>query len=179
MGIQSGPNHNLPKSFSVSFRSESKPPCLVLPDELFVNIAKSIGAEVYSSFIATLTAALRFQVPKKRIAGRKDRNSILNWMATVGGNVESAAVPTSVLVRVAHELLQARHRYLDEFSAGHAVGAINVPYMFKVGSAITKTLAFDKYLTHVNQHTTQPNSGCLSGPHGLGAATINIICIYV
>ncbi|KAL7187079.1 hypothetical protein ACSBR1_037200 [Camellia fascicularis] len=28
------------------FRSQSKPPRLVLPDELFVNIAKSIGAEV-------------------------------------------------------------------------------------------------------------------------------------
>ncbi|KAI8023116.1 hypothetical protein LOK49_LG03G01834 [Camellia lanceoleosa] len=55
MGIQSGPIHNLPKSFSVSF----------------------------------------------------------SWMATVGGNVESAAVPTSVLVRVAHELLQAGHQYLD------------------------------------------------------------------
>ncbi|KAL7263026.1 hypothetical protein ACSBR1_001238 [Camellia fascicularis] len=85
------------------------------------------------------TAASWFRVPKKCIAGREDRNSSLNSMATVGGNVESAAVPTSVLVRVAHELLQARHRYLDvrtaeEFSAGHAVGAINVPYMFKVGS---------------------------------------------
>lgn len=35
-------------------------------------------------------------------------------MATVGENVQSTvAVPTSVPVRVAHELLQAGHRYLD------------------------------------------------------------------
>ncbi|KAI8031954.1 Reticulon-like protein B8 [Camellia lanceoleosa] len=80
MGIQSGPIHNLPKSFSVSSssrsssvdnddlkelirvalmrrlgvdmdmdmqrRSQSKPSRLVLPDELFVNIAKSIAAKV-------------------------------------------------------------------------------------------------------------------------------------
>lgn len=65
-------------------------------------------------------------------------------MATVGENVQSnasaaAPPPTSVPVRVAHELLQAGHRYLDvrtaeEFSAGHAAGAVNVPYMFRVGS---------------------------------------------
>ena len=47
-----------------------------------------------------------------------------------GGN----RVPSSVSVIDAHELLQAGHRYLDvrtpeEFSQGHATGAINVPYM--------------------------------------------------
>ncbi|XP_039021022.1 uncharacterized protein LOC120153084 [Hibiscus syriacus] len=59
--------------------------------------------------------------------------------ATLGGNVQVTGVPTSVPVRVAHELYQAGHRYLDvrtseEFSAGHVPGAINIPYMYKLGS---------------------------------------------
>lgn len=33
--------------------------------------------------------------------------------ATLRGNLEAVGVPTSVPVRVAHELLQAGHRYLD------------------------------------------------------------------
>ena len=53
--------------------------------------------------------------------------------------MEATAVPTSVPVRVALELLQAGQRYLDvrtpeEFSVGHAPGAINIPYMYRVGS---------------------------------------------
>ncbi|KAL3845008.1 hypothetical protein ACJIZ3_002411 [Penstemon smallii] len=52
--------------------------------------------------------------------------------------VQSPAVPISVPVRVAHELLQAGHRYLDvrtsdEFSSGHVVGAVNVPFMLRLG----------------------------------------------
>ncbi|KAG6773794.1 hypothetical protein POTOM_021111 [Populus tomentosa] len=54
-------------------------------------------------------------------------------------NLEATGIPTSVPVRVAHELHQAGHRYLDvrtpdEFSAGHAAGAINIPYMYRVGT---------------------------------------------
>lgn len=52
---------------------------------------------------------------------------------------EAVRVPTSVPVRVAHELAQAGYRYLDvrtpdEFSIGHPSSAINVPYMYRVGS---------------------------------------------
>ncbi|XP_022775472.1 rhodanese-like domain-containing protein 15, chloroplastic isoform X2 [Durio zibethinus] len=62
-------------------------------------------------------------------------------MAVLRGNVRATGVPTSVPVRVAHELHQAGHRYLDvrtpeEFIAGHAPGAINIPYMYKVGSGV-------------------------------------------
>uniref|UniRef100_A0A803R7G9 Rhodanese domain-containing protein n=1 Tax=Cannabis sativa TaxID=3483 RepID=A0A803R7G9_CANSA len=58
---------------------------------------------------------------------------------TLRRNLETTRVPISVPVRVAHELLQAGHRYLDvrtpeEFSAGHAPGAVNIPYMYRVGS---------------------------------------------
>ncbi|KAJ8441061.1 hypothetical protein Cgig2_020352 [Carnegiea gigantea] len=61
--------------------------------------------------------------------------------AGVTSNLEATetGVPTSVAVRVAYELLQAGHRYLDvrtpeEFSAGHVPGALNIPYLFRVGS---------------------------------------------
>ncbi|KAK9116058.1 hypothetical protein Sjap_015005 [Stephania japonica] len=70
----------------------------------------------------------------------------LKWLA-VGRTVEKVGVPTSVLVRMAHDLLLARHCYLDvktpeEFSVGHVVGAVNVPYMLKVvdGNGLTSTI---------------------------------------
>ncbi|KAL5568506.1 hypothetical protein UlMin_025081, partial [Ulmus minor] len=58
------------------------------------------------------------------------------------GNLEATGVPTSVPVCVAHELLQGGHRYLDvrtpeEFITGHAPGAVNIPYMYKVGSGLS------------------------------------------
>ncbi|MBA0655512.1 hypothetical protein Goklo_007990 [Gossypium klotzschianum] len=67
--------------------------------------------------------------------------------AVLGGNVHATGVPTSVPVRVAHELHQAGHRYLDvrtpeEFSAGHVPGAINIPYMYKVGPGMAKNPSF-------------------------------------
>ncbi|GMP32107.1 hypothetical protein CsSME_00006016 [Camellia sinensis var. sinensis] len=101
---------------------------------------------------------------------------VAGMATTVGGNVESSAVPTSVPVRVAHELLQAGHRYLDvrtaeEFSAGHAVGATNVPYMFKVGSGMTKN---PKFLEEVLLQFTKDDKiivGCQSGKRSMMAAT--------
>ncbi|KAF0902161.1 hypothetical protein E2562_014409 [Oryza meyeriana var. granulata] len=57
------------------------------------------------------------------------------------------AVPRSVPVRVAYELQQAGYRYLDvrtegEFAGGHPVGAVNIPYMYKTGSGMTKNTHF-------------------------------------
>ncbi|CAI9111014.1 OLC1v1011147C3 [Oldenlandia corymbosa var. corymbosa] len=94
-----------------------------------------------SSMSSTSVARPQFQPSKHRNFGTTKRTSNFSWMATVGENVQSSPVPTSVPVRVAHELLQAGHQYLDvrtpeEFSAGHAAGAINVPYMFRVGSGL-------------------------------------------
>ncbi|KAI5071650.1 hypothetical protein GOP47_0013901 [Adiantum capillus-veneris] len=53
----------------------------------------------------------------------------------------------AVPVQVAHELLNAGHRYLDvrtaeEFASGHIEGAVNIPYMYKVGPGLTKNLKF-------------------------------------
>ncbi|KAL6226957.1 hypothetical protein ACLB2K_000916 [Fragaria x ananassa] len=61
--------------------------------------------------------------------------------ASLRGNLEVTGLPTSVPVRVAHELLLAGHHYLDvrtpeEFSAGHPSGAVNIPYLYRVGSGL-------------------------------------------
>ncbi|KAG5623254.1 hypothetical protein H5410_008472 [Solanum commersonii] len=84
-------------------------------------------------------ARSQFQPKKRRDIGTSNRNPSFSWMATVGEKVQNSTVPTSVPVRVALELLQAGHRYLDvrtaeEFSDGHASGAINIPYMLRIGS---------------------------------------------
>ncbi|KAJ7944101.1 Rhodanese-like domain containing protein [Quillaja saponaria] len=92
------------------------------------------------------------------------------------GNLEVTGVPTSVPIRVAHELLQAGHRYLDvrtpeEFNAGHVPGSINIPYMYRVGSGMTKNL---KFIAEVLSHFGKDDEiivGCQSGKRSLMAAT--------
>ncbi|KAL4379805.1 hypothetical protein GQ457_02G006720 [Hibiscus cannabinus] len=96
--------------------------------------------------------------------------------ATLEGNVHATGVPTSVPVRVAHELYQAGHRYLDvrtpeEFSAGHVPGAINIPYMYKLGSGMTKNPSF---LAEVSERIGKYDEiivGCQLGKRSLMAAT--------
>ncbi|XP_010531128.1 PREDICTED: rhodanese-like domain-containing protein 15, chloroplastic [Tarenaya hassleriana] len=71
---------------------------------------------------------------------------------------EPSRILTSVPVRVAHELAQAGHRYLDvrtpdEFSAGHPSGSINVPYFYRVGSGLTKNPGFLRQVSsHFRKH---------------------------
>ncbi|KAK8517679.1 hypothetical protein V6N13_127837 [Hibiscus sabdariffa] len=96
--------------------------------------------------------------------------------AAVRGNVQVAGVPTSVPVRVAHELHQAGHRYLDvrtpeEFSAGHVPGAINIPYMYRLGSGMAKNHSF---LAEVSAHIGKYDEiivGCQLGKRSQMAAT--------
>ncbi|CAH8353547.1 unnamed protein product [Eruca vesicaria subsp. sativa] len=83
-------------------------------------------------------------------------------------------VPTSVSVTVAHELLLAGHRYLDvrtseEFSQGHATGAINVPYMNRGNSGMSKN---PNFLEQVSSHFGQADEvivGCQGGGRSLKA----------
>lgn len=84
-------------------------------------------------------------------------------------------VPRSVPVRVAHELLLAGHRYLDvrtveEFDAGHPVGATNIPYMFRVGSGMTKNPGFLAEVSSVFGKDDEIIIGCQSGKRSLMAA---------
>ncbi|GMY11144.1 thiosulfate sulfurtransferase 16, chloroplastic [Fagus crenata] len=97
--------------------------------------------------------------------------------AALRGNLEAIGVPTSVPVRVAHELLQAGHRYLDvrtpeEFSAGHASGAINIPYMYRDGSGMVKN---SNFLKEVSAHFGKYDEiivGCQIGKRSLMASTV-------
>ncbi|OAY57623.1 rhodanese-like domain-containing protein 15, chloroplastic [Manihot esculenta] len=91
-------------------------------------------------------------------------------------NSEAVGIPTSVPVRVAYELFLAGYRYLDvrtpeEFSAGHVVGAINIPYMYRVGSGMSKN---PKFLEQVSSKLGKYDEilvGCQSGKMSMMAAT--------
>ncbi|XP_010266069.1 PREDICTED: thiosulfate sulfurtransferase 16, chloroplastic isoform X2 [Nelumbo nucifera] len=97
--------------------------------------------------------------------------------AAVGSeSSEPIAVPRSVPVRVAYELLQAGHRYLDvrtpeEFGGGHASAAINIPYMFRAGAGMTKNPNFLKEVSSHFGKDTEIIVGCQSGKRSLMAAT--------
>ncbi|KAK2981265.1 hypothetical protein RJ640_028630 [Escallonia rubra] len=117
-----------------------------------------------------------YQLSSPRNTGTRDPSLSFRSMASAGGDAKSTAVPASVPVRVAHELLQAGHRYLDvrtpeEFTAGHAVGAINIPYMFRVGSGMKKN---PNFLEEVSSHLGKDDEvivGCQAGKRSLMAAT--------
>uniref|UniRef100_A0A1J3IUN4 Rhodanese-like domain-containing protein 15, chloroplastic n=1 Tax=Noccaea caerulescens TaxID=107243 RepID=A0A1J3IUN4_NOCCA len=100
------------------------------------------------------------------------QNSNFQWrrVTTSRGNVaaEAARVPTSVPVRVAHELAQAGYRYLDvrtpdEFSIGHPSSAINVPYMYRVGSGMVKNPSFLREVSSRFRKHDEIIIGCESG----------------
>ncbi|ESQ53514.1 hypothetical protein EUTSA_v10026337mg [Eutrema salsugineum] len=108
------------------------------------------------------------------------QTSNIRWRraTTSRGNVaaEAGRVPTSVPVRVAHELAQAGYRYLDvrtpdEFSIGHPSSAINAPYMYRVGSGMVKNPSF---LRQVSSHFRKHDEiiiGCESGQRSFMAST--------
>ncbi|KAL4569073.1 hypothetical protein LXL04_024700 [Taraxacum kok-saghyz] len=132
------------------------------------------------SSCSTTQAQLSNQRSRRNVndIGNKSRKLNFSWMATVGENVKptTPVTPTSVPVRVAHELHQAGHRYLDvrtpeEFAAGHAVGAINVPYMFRLGSGMTIN---PNFVDEVSSHFRKDDEflvGCQLGKRSLMAAT--------
>lgn len=124
---------------------------------------------------ALFSAPQQFQLHHVLARATNRRPTFLRSMAT-DGSPESVGVPRSVPIRVAHELLQAGHRYLDvrtseEYNAGHAVGATNIPYMFKAGSGMTKNPSFLKEVSAVFGKDDEIVVGCLSGKRSLMAAT--------
>lgn len=89
--------------------------------------------------------------------------------------VTSTGAPTSVPVRVAHELLLAGHCYLDvrtpeEFTAGRVPGAVNIPYMLRVGSGMTKNPNFLEQVSSQFGKDDEILVGCQSGKRSLMAA---------
>ncbi|OVA15990.1 Rhodanese-like domain [Macleaya cordata] len=149
---------------TTSFVISSPPPLLLPPQTL-------------NRHLSSIVPNFQSQLPQALVGVRNQRNSNFRLMAmAAGGDFEKIGVPRSVPVRVAHELLQAGHRYLDvrtpeEFSAGHASGAINVPYMFRAGAGMTKN---PNFLEEVSKHFGKDAEiivGCQSGKRSLMAAT--------
>lgn len=145
----------------------------VVPSLQGLNARKCMQA----SPVALASASSRIRVTKRRTNLTEDTSFGFNWIATAGRKADYfAAVPTSVPVRVAYELLLAGNRFLDvrtpeEFSVGHAVGAINVPYMFKAGSGMTKNLNFlEEVLLHFGKDD-EIIVGCQSGKRSQLAAS--------
>ncbi|PIA35565.1 hypothetical protein AQUCO_03500135v1 [Aquilegia coerulea] len=139
-----------------------------------------------SRYLPSTFAKLEKQCKRSRlpttvvVVGNNKTHAFSNFrlMAMASGeNAENKiALPKSVPVRVAHELLQAGHHYLDvrtaeEFSAGHALGAVNIPYMFKAGDGMKKNPDF---LVEVSKRFGKDDEiivGCQSGRRSLMAAT--------
>ncbi|KAL6873560.1 hypothetical protein ACP4OV_013642 [Aristida adscensionis] len=125
-----------------------------------------------------LVAAAR--PPKRTLGSGGVRCGGVDGAEAVRSGVEAesaaAAVPRSVPVRVAYELQQAGHRYLDvrtegEFSAGHPEGAVNIPYMYKTGSGMTKNTHFLEQVSRIFGKDDEIIIGCQSGKRSLMAAT--------
>ncbi|KAL6603437.1 hypothetical protein ACP70R_043798 [Stipagrostis hirtigluma subsp. patula] len=121
--------------------------------------------------LARLVAAAR---PKRTLGFVSVRCGGVEGAEAVRSKVE--AVPRSVPVRVAYELQQAGHRYLDvrtegEFSAGHPEGAVNIPYMHKTGSGMTKNTHFIEQVSRIFGKDDEIIIGCQSGKRSLMAAT--------
>ncbi|KAL0726083.1 hypothetical protein Bca4012_022176 [Brassica carinata] len=118
---------------------------------------------------------------RKVVVATDRQNSNFRWRKVTTGRANVAAeaaarVPTSVPVRVARELAQAGYKYLDvrtpdEFSIGHPSSAINVPYMYRVGSGMVKNPSFlRQVLSHFRKHD-EIIIGCESGERSLMAST--------
>ncbi|CAL5040798.1 unnamed protein product [Urochloa decumbens] len=129
-----------------------------------------------SSSVATRTSRRPLRVAGVRLVRLPAQ---LNWCAVDGLRSESEvqeAAARSVPARVAYELQLAGHRYLDvrtegEFSAGHPQGAVNVPYMNKTGSGMTKNTHFLEQVSRIFGKDDEIIVGCQSGKRSLMAAT--------
>ncbi|KAL1215602.1 Rhodanese-like domain-containing protein 15 [Cardamine amara subsp. amara] len=147
-----------------------------------LNTHARIGS--WSSAISAPIQTCRYfkcQLPTRRGLIVADlQNSNFRWRkaTTTRANVaeEAVRIPTSVPVRVARELAQAGYKYLDvrtpdAFSIGHPSSAINVPYMYRVGSGMVKNPSF---LRQVSSHFRKHDEiiiGCESGQMSFMAST--------
>ncbi|WOL09726.1 hypothetical protein Cni_G18479 [Canna indica] len=101
--------------------------------------------------------------------------SCIKSMASEASDGE-AGVLESVPVTVAHALLKSGHRYLDvrtveEFSGGHAVGAVNIPYMLRSSSGMSKNPKFMEEVLSTFEKDDRIIVGCLSGKRSFMAAS--------
>ncbi|KAG6481606.1 hypothetical protein ZIOFF_058210 [Zingiber officinale] len=97
------------------------------------------------------------------------RRNRLRSMSSEASDAEAGTV-RSVPVTVAHELLKSGHRTVEEFNGGHAVQAINIPYMFKTNSGMSKNPKFLEEVLSTFNKDDEIIIGCLSGKRSLMAA---------
>ncbi|KAI3922570.1 hypothetical protein MKX01_006259 [Papaver californicum] len=129
--------------------------------------------------LSSIVTDAQHQHPKPAFVGTRNHGLQSNFrimsMSSAASESESIKVPTSVHVSVAHELVQVGHRYLDvrtseEFAAGHPPGAVNVPYLFRMGDGMTKN---PNFLEEVSKHFGEDADivvGCQKGIRSLKAA---------
>uniref|UniRef100_A0A0D9WU96 Rhodanese domain-containing protein n=1 Tax=Leersia perrieri TaxID=77586 RepID=A0A0D9WU96_9ORYZ len=125
--------------------------------------------------LATLRHGAR-TTPPRFAAARPATAAAKRMLGSVRCGGAEAAVPRSVPVRVAYELQQAGYRYLDvrtegEFAGGHPVGAVNIPYMHKTGSGLTKNTHFLEKVLAIFGKEDEIIIGCQSGKRSLMAAS--------
>ncbi|KAH9294433.1 hypothetical protein KI387_040369, partial [Taxus chinensis] len=133
------------------------------------------------AWIPQSTPIISFQFPGQQISQQ------IIGRVFHGGRIEATrksmetTPPRTVPVQVAHELLQAGHRYLDvrtpeEFNAGHVEDAINVPYMFKAGEGMAKNPNFFQEVLSLFSKDDEILVGCQSGRRSLMAAKDLMAC---
>ncbi|KAK3134602.1 hypothetical protein QOZ80_6AG0551220 [Eleusine coracana subsp. coracana] len=120
-------------------------------------------------------AANKAPPPPRLVAAANTARGFIAVRCSVDALPAEAAAPRSVPVRVAYELQQAGHRYLDvrtegEFSAGHPQGAVNIPYMHNNGSGMTKNTHFLEQVSTIFGKDDEIIVGCQSGKRSLMAA---------
>ncbi|KAJ7525956.1 hypothetical protein O6H91_17G075600 [Diphasiastrum complanatum] len=160
-------------SSALSLRS-----CLLRSAPFIIRISSSIPSHLASFQAAGLpqTNAISLKPNSKpsffhsvpKVAGGWPPCCIAVFRLQAQGNSTESTTARNVAVQVAHELLNAGHHYLDvrtpeEFAAGHVEGAVNIPYMFKAGSGMTKNL---KFVEEVSTHFDKDDEivvGCQSG----------------
>ncbi|KAL5547577.1 hypothetical protein UlMin_002808 [Ulmus minor] len=145
--------------------------CLLRPQNLNHKFVRFFKDLIFVSF-------LNFNPTRSSTGASHPCPLATSHVVTLRGNFEATGVPTSMHVCVAHELLHAGHQYLrhtcsrfhnrtpEEFITGHAPEAINIPYMYKVGSGMTKN---SQILAEVSKYFRK--DGCLSGKRSMIAAT--------
>lgn len=155
----------------------ARAPLLAHPAALASNAARALCSIHKLRHGAAATP--RSVAAARRMGGKRMLGSVRCGIDGAGAlRVEAeaeVAVPRSVPVRVAYELQQAGHHYLDvrtegEFGGGHPVGAVNIPYMYKTGSGMTKNTHFVEQVSAIFGRDDEIIIGCQSGKRSLMAA---------
>ncbi|KNA19180.1 hypothetical protein SOVF_063960 isoform A [Spinacia oleracea] len=155
---------------SISSSSSSIEHTLLRPQKFGDQLINGVSSvSVKKSCLVSIRC--RFNLPYRNSGYSRSRR------AGVSSNAEvvSTGTPISVPVRVAHELVLAGHNYLDvrtpeEFTAGRAPGAVNIPYMLRLGSGMTKNPNFLQQVSSLFDKEDEILVGCQSGKRSLMAA---------